>query len=572
MYKQITYSSHINVSGKSRKVIYPVYPNTDHTFQKCAEVADLHPEIRDFVSRIKPDPEYIYVVVVALGAGESWSSNVNGDWFGRDDLQKKHNTFIRNGKVFHLHDNKPDSPSYGAVMFSRFNPSMDRVELVISVSRTGLPEVVETLERGEMVDVSMGTKVDHDVCSICGKKSKRFTEYCSHLKYEMNRVYPDGRKVYALNPDPEFFDISFVDSGADRTAKALAKVAAISGVRDVVHSVLLGEKLSKEKGAEMDKGLSMVEKALPAKLKQYWLALGHNLESCDKVDLRQLNSDIPVSDALNLATDNDVILNPSEFFSFIIDRMFGDQSNFRDLSDQIFNNNLSIWDDSDSMSDLDTDLDFTGSLPLQMPNLFSLKRKLSPGALTMRMRLVAGDTQKLAAVSGFSKLSINKQIDKTLCSFYRKYVKTATKRIIKKADISGINLATGLLATLILGHALLEQPTTLGHPISLGSSDVLGIPLPAAMKASDITESELQAEVDKQLQQLERIRRGAVDGSQSMLNKTAVIAKIPSQVLATAAHYLESCGTKTAQIGRDLTQSSPVAAAIFLKLGKILSV
>ena len=32
-----------------------------------------------------------------------------------------------------------------------------------------------------------------------------------HLKYELNRLYPDGRKVFAVNDQPlKFFDISIV--------------------------------------------------------------------------------------------------------------------------------------------------------------------------------------------------------------------------------------------------------------------------------------------------------------------------------------------------------------------------
>ena len=565
MYKQITYSSHVEINGRQRRVIYPVYPSTDHAFKKCAEANDLHPELREFVSRIKPDPDHIYVVVVALGSGESWSSNVNGDWFNRKDLIGKHHTFTRNGKVFHLHDNKPDSPAFGSVLFSRFNPTMDRVELVISVSRSGLPEIVDSLERGELVDVSMGTKVDHDVCSICGKESKRFADYCSHLKYEMNRVYPDGRKVYAINPDPDFFDISFVDSGADRTAKALAKVAAVSGVRDVVHSVLLAEKFSAEKGAEMDKGFSAVERSLPEKLKSYWLTLGQKLEGGEKIDLRRLSQNTPVNDLLNIVTENDALLSPSEFFSFMLNRMFGEQGPMAGLSDHIFNNGLTLWDDSDDIDTAGQDFNFEGSLPLDLPNIVSISRKLSPGAVTMRMRMIAGG-EKLARSSGFSKVATSPAVDKMLCGLYRKYVKTAVRKLTKSAEISGLNLATTLLATLVLGHALLENPAAT-VPLNLGSADIMGAPLPEILKASEISESQMQEAINKQMSQLERIRRGSESGN-DFVNKTAALAKVPAQILATSAHYLSSCGMKTAAIGKTLTEAAPAAAAIFLSFGK----
>ena len=50
-------------------------------------------------------------------------------------------------------------------------------------------------------------------------------DYCVHAKTMMNRIFPDGRRVFVYNDFPRFFDISGVFIGADKTAKAMLKIA-----------------------------------------------------------------------------------------------------------------------------------------------------------------------------------------------------------------------------------------------------------------------------------------------------------------------------------------------------------
>lgn len=59
---------------------------------------------------------------------------------------------------------------------------------------------------------------------ITGVSPTRAT-YCVHARNMMNKILPDGRKVYVSNDFPRFFDISFVKRGADRTAKVMLKIA-----------------------------------------------------------------------------------------------------------------------------------------------------------------------------------------------------------------------------------------------------------------------------------------------------------------------------------------------------------
>jgi hypothetical protein len=213
----------------------------------------LHPKVQDFVRAIRPTSSGIYVLVNALGAGEYWGSNVNGDLFPEkalihapsnwEDLLSDPEQARQVGQSWDYgfptfmgaypykhHVNKDPSRAFGRVELATWNPEMHRVELVVYLDRAlcmqfDAMDIIERIERGEFPDVSMGCKVPFDVCSICQNRSKTRVDYCQHALTMMNKILPDGRKVCVINTLPKFFDISFVFIGADKTAKVMAKLA-----------------------------------------------------------------------------------------------------------------------------------------------------------------------------------------------------------------------------------------------------------------------------------------------------------------------------------------------------------
>jgi len=256
--------------------------------EKTAAVAErsrLHPKIQDFVKAVRPTKHGIYVLVNALGAGEYWGSNVNGDLFpekalihapsnwdklsveGMRQVAKKWEygfpTFM-NAAPYRHHQNKDRSRAFGSVELAVWNPEMHRVELVVYLDRAlckkfDAYDVIERIERGEFPDVSMGCRVPFDVCTICEHKSKTRDDYCEHAATMMNRILEDGRKVAVRNDTPRFFDISFVFIGADKTAKVMAKLAqqgdqVCMGEFCTIPrlSVVVGDTFSKEAGAEVN--------------------------------------------------------------------------------------------------------------------------------------------------------------------------------------------------------------------------------------------------------------------------------------------------------------------------------
>ena len=211
--------------------------NTGEYLVKLANFDKLasDPSISSFIATFKPDPNYVYIHVIAIGGGEYYGCNQNADYFPERVLKDRHTTFERFAKVFKEHDNRPSSPSFGIVPKSWYNEEMHRVELILGIDKQKAPDLVKRIENGEILEVSMGAKVPYDICSICGHKATPQQGYCDHVKYEKRKIYNDGKQVYMINVQPTFFDISIVKKRADKVAFMLAKVASDNSKEDLPH-------------------------------------------------------------------------------------------------------------------------------------------------------------------------------------------------------------------------------------------------------------------------------------------------------------------------------------------------
>ena len=214
----------------------------DNSFIKTASNG-----IQDFWTSLKREDNKAYLHVIGMTAIGWYSCNNNGDAFTEEDLRKYHPSFVEDANVFMHHANKDPAKSYGKVVFSFYNEDMHRVELILALDKAKAPTVVDAIKKGDPIAVSMGVRVAHDKCSICGNEAKTRNNYCDCLRYNMKKILEDGRQVYALNPGPlKFFDISIVNKPADRTAWALQKVAHEN------QEPYPGEKSSAELGEEYE--------------------------------------------------------------------------------------------------------------------------------------------------------------------------------------------------------------------------------------------------------------------------------------------------------------------------------
>ena len=302
----------------------PLFGAAENVFEKVA-AHGLLPDVVRYIEGLKPQKGSQYVLVNAMGASEFFGSNINGDafpeaslihspdnWTGNPVLDKIRAkdwpygfpTFYGAHPYAH-HRNKDASRAFGEVELAVWHPKMKRVELVTRVDQDkcekfGGVAVWDKLHMGQFPDVSMGTKVPYDTCSICldwdtyrkaqatfrpgvdkhpgdavlrWHKAKRQKDgkgirgvsitrkdYCDHASKMMNRILPDGRKVFVYNDYPKFFDISFVFIGADRTAKTMLKIAGGGRVYSLP-SAEVAEKLGYDESAEVLEPAFVMEKA-----------------------------------------------------------------------------------------------------------------------------------------------------------------------------------------------------------------------------------------------------------------------------------------------------------------------
>ena len=279
------------------EVFQPGYVDRAAEFFMGKTAAPMLPEVQQYLEDLRPNPQKIYVLVNALGAGEFWGSNINGDYFPEAALIHKghvygYETFYQAYPYKH-HVNKDPSKAFGRVELSVWHDEMKRCELVIAIDRIsadkfGATDVCDKLDHGQFPDVSMGCKVPYDICSVCtnwpeyaraqatfdpvvhrspGQAVLHYhkarpirgisvtrNDYCEHLRTMLNKILGDGKKVYAVNDYPRFFDISFVFIGADKTAKVMAKLASIGYDSDTtVPSWFIAEQMGYDQPA-IDKG------------------------------------------------------------------------------------------------------------------------------------------------------------------------------------------------------------------------------------------------------------------------------------------------------------------------------
>jgi ribosomal protein L40E len=210
-------------------------------------------EALDYIKNVSPEPRKTHLLLLAMGAEETYGPNRNGDGFSEfpvpargkeaaargerwwiapgQELTKTYRTFETNpARTFRHHQNKDPEKSSGYVKRAFWNPRMHRVELLAVVDNEKDAEWIERVEQGEFPAVSMGCRIKYDVCSRCGNKAPSRADYCKHA-LAMNQVNPDGTKNFVYNPDSDFFDISRVFRPADRIGYTLKKVAEAANVR-----------------------------------------------------------------------------------------------------------------------------------------------------------------------------------------------------------------------------------------------------------------------------------------------------------------------------------------------------
>lgn len=208
-------------------------------------------EALDYIKAVQPQPGRTIILVLAMTAGEFYGPNRNGDAWSERPLQVgstritedqvlpvHYKSFETDANIFKHHVNKDPEKRLGDVVKAFYNWPMHRVELLLSLINDKAEDIIERIEHGEFPAVSMGCKVKHDVCSICGHQAPNRRAYCDHAKYQLGDYLPNGKRVFVWNPSPRFFDISMVRRPADRLGFMMKKVA--DTVPEIRSSAILG--------------------------------------------------------------------------------------------------------------------------------------------------------------------------------------------------------------------------------------------------------------------------------------------------------------------------------------------
>ena len=216
-------------------------------FEKVANARDLPKEVDEAIKGLDKKPNHKYMLLSAMGDGETWGSNRNGDYFPNAALtgtQRKEEKGVKDGKpikryktferghFFHHHKNKIQNgdPHYGYVPASIWNPKMRTVLLIVGVNALKDPETAAAIDEGKITSVSMGARLPYDICSECGNKRTKLTENCKCLREgKLNKIQANGRKMVLINEEPDFFDISKVFKPAFEGGRSLMKVATDLG-------------------------------------------------------------------------------------------------------------------------------------------------------------------------------------------------------------------------------------------------------------------------------------------------------------------------------------------------------
>lgn len=297
-------------------------------------------------------------------------------------------------------------------------------------------------------------KVAYDVCTICGTKRKHSHDpnQCDHIRNHLGQVFEDGKIACTLNPEPCFFDISFVGRPADRIAWSL-KVAS----DEVVSSTKLAEKeqvfvpdvlaidlASQKRKYEIANKLSFFENLYKrgntvSSRERYFFELiksaGFDYDESAILELR----DYPVDLVLAGLAKRGCVLPPKAFFTYIFGNNFGEfapyfpqlQEKMGSVYTSAIQSNLCQNFTNNSDFDVNSYLIIPAAVDRCVQKLafsFSVLPSVSE-ARTVEF-IVSGKTIKTAQFKNFSYFDLN-QIIKTCLNKYASYQLSALDAILQ---------------------------------------------------------------------------------------------------------------------------------------------
>lgn len=298
---------------------------------------------KDLFEKFEKDPKQEYLHLIAVGAYEGTGFNRNGDAFLEKDCIKNHHYFKRSDRAVHRHHkNKPTDPKYGNIKAAAYNNKMRRIELIVGLDKDKCSDILHEQEKTGNTNWSMASKQAYDICSWCEHQARTDKDRCTHIPASIGELNKHGEMCGMINPDPKWFEISYVRRPADRIGMSLGKVASeltykpmtssdflnVYGELYLPDDVILSKKASDKrellhKLAELEKHVEAVSKSTPTSskdkfVKEHGRKLRHSAPmSDDSIDsLRQMDPSM----VFKTLADHGIVFSPEDFSRYLFDK------------------------------------------------------------------------------------------------------------------------------------------------------------------------------------------------------------------------------------------------------------
>lgn len=282
--------------------------------------------------------------IIAVGAYEGTGYNRNGDRFDANDCKNNHKYFKEADRAVHRHHkNKKNDPKFGNIKAAAYNEPMKRIELIVGLDNEKCADILDEQEKKGHTNWSMASRQKYDICSWCGHKAYSDSDRCEHIPANIGEINKTGEMCGMINPDPKWFEISYVSRPADRIGMSL-KVASDSRIRPMLprdylkiysgfevpqDEFLISKKASDkryllDKLAEMEKHVEALAQSSPKTSKDAYLSRhAAKLNQSDHLspetidELRKMDP----SKLMKALADNGIVFRPDEFAKYL----FGDR-------------------------------------------------------------------------------------------------------------------------------------------------------------------------------------------------------------------------------------------------------
>ena len=261
--------------------------------------------------------------------------------FLEDDCIKNHHYFAKSDRAVHRHHkNKPKDPKYGNIKAAAYNKKMRRIELIVGLDKDKCSDILNEQENTGNTNWSMASKQAEDICSWCKHHAKTDKDRCSHIPANIGEINKLGEMCGMINPDPRWFEISYVRRPADRIGMSLGKVASdisrpmtsadylnLYGDLYLPDDVLISKKAEDkrellQKLAELEKHIEAVSNSTPVTRKDKFIKEhGHKLKHTANIDDTSMDSLRKMEPSLVLKTlaDHGIIFSPEDFSKYLFD-------------------------------------------------------------------------------------------------------------------------------------------------------------------------------------------------------------------------------------------------------------